>query len=201
MDESPYTVEPGHAAAPLRFHQLPREIQSLVLKHTHARFVVTHRTGVAPVWLAYNPHNSNPAATNRACLLFWENRLDFVPVVLRYEFNLQRRLADGPQMTARFSRWLDPALKQTNLWHSCPPKLQEGIERAAAQVVEIEPFSHLKFDELKPGNGSKGLFCFLREHGAQSLAPQWSNFWINSEVLDEVREKMQSVFGQPFSHV
>jgi len=79
--------------------------------------------------------------------------------------------------------------------------LQEGIELAAAQVVEIEPFSLLKFDELKPGNGSKGLFCFLREHGPQSLAPQWSNFLINSEVLEQGREKMQNVFCQPFSHV
>jgi len=52
-------------------------------------------------------------------------------------------------------------------------------------VVEIEPFSHLKFDEL---NESEGVFCFLREDGSQSLAPQWSSFLINSDVLNEVRE-------------
>jgi len=207
VDENPYTVEPGQAACPLRFHHLrfdhmPREVQSMVLKHTHARFVVTYRTETSPTWLAYNPQNSNPQATNRTWLLFWEFRLGFVPLVKRYEFNLQRRLAGRePEMTARFSQWLHPALKQTTLWQTCPRAFQIGIEQAAAQMVEIETFSQLKFDELRPGNGLKGLFCFLRENGAQSLAPQWSQFWINSEVLDEVRDKMQSVFNQPFSHV
>lgn len=198
MHENPYTVQPDHAA-PLQFHNLPPEVRSEVIKRTHARFEVTHRTEVAPVWLANN--KSNPAATNRGWLVFWRWRLNFVPVVLRYEFNLQRRLANTvPQMTARFSRRLDPALKQTALWLSCPRIFQEGIERAAAQVVEIEPFSELKFDEL--GNyGFWGLFCFLRQHEPQSLAPQWSKFCISSQVLDEVRDKMQNVFCQPFSHV
>jgi hypothetical protein len=179
---------------------LPREVQSLVLQHTHVEFEITHHTEVDTTRLAYE--RSNPEPTNRGWLVFWEDRLPLTPVVKRYQFKLQRRLGDRESvMSARFSRYLNPELKQTDLWNSCHPKLQEGIVRAAARVEEIEPFCSLQYDELKPGNGSEGLFCFLREHGPQSLAPQWSSFWINSEVLGEVREKMQKNFGQPFSHV
>lgn len=179
---------------------LPRELQSLVLQHTHVEFEITHYTEVDTTMLAYE--RSNPEPTNRGWLVFWEDRLPLTPVVKHYQFKLQRRLGDRePEMIARFSRYLNPALKQTALWLSCNHKLKEGIERAATRVQEIERFCSLQYDELKPGNGSQGLFCFKAEHGQQSLAPQWSSFRINSEVLGEVREKMQENFGQPFSHV
>jgi len=84
--------------APLQFHELPREVQSKVLKHTHARFEVTHHKEVEPLWL------NTAANSNRVWLQFFQWRLRFVPVVMRYEFNLQRLLADGHQTTARFSR-------------------------------------------------------------------------------------------------
>ena len=117
---------------PRRFDQLPRDLQGEVLKHTHASFEVAHHMEVAQSTLGLYPERVNG----------WLRRLPFVPVVLRYEFKLQRRLADGPRMTARFSRSLDPALKQTDLWQTCPRQLQAIIERAAARVLEIEPFTH-----------------------------------------------------------
>jgi hypothetical protein len=189
----PYRVgaeEPGQAAEPLRFDGLPREVQSEVLKWTHARFEVAHHTEAALHALGLSTV-AHPAL----------RRLPFVPVVLRYEFNLQRRLADGPVMTARFSRSLDRALQHTALWPQLPLMTREALERHAENVVEIEPFSRLRFDEL---NGSEVLFCFLRgdRHGMfVDLAPRWTRFLRNSPMLEQMHDKMENVFCQPFRHV
>jgi len=72
--------------------------------------------------------------------------------------------------------------------------MQESIERAAAEVVEIEPFSDLMYELNVYELASQIVFCFLRKDGSQSSAPQWSSFSINSKVLDEVREKMLNEF-------
>ncbi len=193
MDESedanPYTVEAQEplqqAAVPLRFDRLPREMQSEVLKRTHARFEVAHHMEVAQSTLGLYVDRVNG----------WLRRLPYVPVVLRYEFILQRRLADGPRVKARISRSLDPALKQTALWQTCPPEIQARIERAAARVLEIQWFSELLFDAL---DASTWVFCFVHA-GARgaTCAPRWTRFPRNSEVLDEVRARMERIFCLP----
>jgi hypothetical protein len=199
VDLNPYRVEErdetkaaearhehGNSCCPLRFDELPREMQGQVLKWTHARFDVTHHMEVSSNVLGLS------LVTHKAM-----RRLPSVPVVLRYEFNLQRRLADGPQMTARFSRSLDPALKQTALWHSFPRATQTEVQRRPARTFEVTAFSELKFDDL---NASMWLFCFVRggaPRGFVDLPPQWTGFPRNSEVLDEVREKMERVFCLP----
>ena len=192
MSLHPYKVEEEvqTVAHPLTFDRLPREVQSEVLKWTHARFEVAHRTEAALHALGLSTV-AHPAL----------RRLPFVPVVLRYEFNLQRRLADGPVMTARFSRSLDNALKQTALWPQLPLMTQEAVERHAENVVEIEPFARLSFDEL---NGSEVLFCFVRgdDYGTfVDLAPRWTRFLRNSPVLEQMHDKMENVFCQAFGHV
>jgi hypothetical protein len=68
----------------------------------------------------------------------------------------------------------------------------------AAKVLEIMPFSELFFDEIPT---SAWVFCFV--HAAHAprrsvdVAPRWTRFARNSEVLDEVRSKMQRVFRLP----
>jgi hypothetical protein len=194
MDESedahPYTVEAPEplqqAAVPLRFDRMPREMQSEVLKRTHARFEVTHHMEEIQSALGLCPE------TDRRL-----RRLPFVPVVLRYEFILQRRLADGPRMKARISRSLDPALKQTALWQTFAPETQARIERAPARVRESQWFSELFYDGI---HSNTWVFCFVHTaDGRRSVdtAPRWTRFPRNSEVLDEVRAKMQRVFCLP----
>jgi len=179
----------------LRFEDLSRDVQSLVLKHTHAEFEITHHTEVPQHLLGHIRLGGGGAANA------WMRRLPNVPVVLRYQFKLQRRLADGPRMIARFSRCLDPALQQTALWQTCPPALQARLEHAARKVLEIEPFSELQYDGHGPG-AEHWIFCFVPTTGDPAYAPRaWTRFRRDSAVLDEVREKMRDVFGQPFTHV
>ncbi len=190
MDANPYTVEaeePRRAANPLRFDRLSRELQSEILKRTHASFVVTHKMKIPANELALGPADA----------LWQQHGLHFVPGVMRYEFKLQRRLADGPRMIARISRSLDPAFKQRALWHKFGPKRKTFIEDRAAKVIEIMPFSELKFDDL---DASTWLFYFVHgeaPHSLVDMAPRWTRFARNSEVLDEVRSNIESVFRLP----
>lgn len=187
---NPYNVVDAQprAANPLCLHILPRQMQLEVLKRTKARFEVAHHMEVAQSTLGLYVDRSNG----------WLRRLPFVPVVLRYEFWLEPRLAEGPRMTARFSRSLDPAFQQSPLWQQCPPALQERIESAAAKELKIPPFSELQFDELDAGYW---IFCFVYAAGGVARGSgAWTRFPRSSEVLDKVREKMQRVFCLPFSH-
>jgi len=190
-DANPYTVkaqEPlQQAPEPLRFDGLPRELQSEVLKRTHTHFEVAHHMEVAQHTLGLWPDRVNG----------WLQKLPYVPVVLRYEFILQRLLADGHRMKARISRSLDPALKQTPLWQTCPAPLQGVIERAAAKVIEIPWFLELQFDDF---DASNLVFYFVHAEAPQRVvdkAPRWTMFSRNSEVLDEVRAKMEQLFCLP----
>jgi len=186
-DAHPYTVNvKEQAAEPLRFHQLPRELQSEVLKRTRADFEVAYEVEISVNELGLGMNDVLPG-----------RRLHFVPVVLRYQFKLQRRLADGPVMKARISRSVDPAFQQRALWHELPPQRQRLIEQRAAKVFESLPFSELFFDEIPT---STWVFCFVHAaHGRRfkDAAPRWTRFARNSEVLDEVRAKMERLFRLP----
>jgi len=131
-----------------------------------------------------------------------------VPVVLRYEFNLHEQgLADGPLMTARFSRSLGPAFKQTVQWQGYNPSVQKLIESNVAKEENIKPFSHLRFENPIQPNSLKLFFCFLRKEGSQlkiNNSPPWSCFTNNTAgraVLEEVSNKMDEVFKKTFYHV
>jgi hypothetical protein len=78
---------------PRRFDELPNDLQSLVLRHTAASFVVE--------FLDIEYHTRHDDADDR-----WHDWS--IPVIARYEFKLARRRASGPEMFARFMRALDP---------------------------------------------------------------------------------------------
>ena len=189
-DLNPYSVADAqpHPAGPLLFHHLPKEIRLEVFKRTPARFEVAHHMEVALHTLELGVDRSN----------IWLRRLPFVPVVLRYQFRLEPRLAVEPRMTATFSRSLDPVFQQSALWQQCPAALKARIERAAAKKLEIPPFSELKFEELGVGYW---IFCFVHEEGGMARGRgAWTRFPRDSAVLDEVRAKMQRMFYLPCNH-
>ena len=170
---------------PRRFDELPRDAQWLVLKHTGARFVVTRRT------------QEEPAQISLPSSILWPY---YVPVIVRYEFRLLPRRASGPEMIARFTLCLDPAIRQSPDWRNMSRLMRAEhhaiLDRPVAWLAaEFAPFSQLKFDE--PHHLGK-LFCFLRR-GVQpqdtEVAPRWSRF--DDDVLMQVREKMETVFGLP----
>jgi hypothetical protein len=180
-----------------RFDELPRDAQWLVLKHTGARFVVTHR------------FQEDPLQINLPFDMFWPY---FVPVIVRYEFRLLPRRASGPEMIARFTLSLDPAIRQLPEWRHMNAQHQAIFDRPGGYMArEFEPFSQLRYDE--PNHLGK-RFCFLRRgghgsgHGSghRSGQPQhievsslWSRF--DDSVLTEVREKMETVFRLPMTRL
>jgi hypothetical protein len=185
----PYTVEQHEQheeqreQLPRRFDEMPRDAQWLVLKHTGARFVVTHR------------FQEDPLQINLPFDMFWPY---FVPVIVGYEFRLLPRRASGPEMIARFTLSLDPAIRQLPEWRNMSAQHKAIFDRPGGYMArEFEPFSQLKFDE--PHHLGK-RFCFLRR-GQQpqqtEVAPRWSRF--DDSVLTQVREKMETVFRLPLT--
>jgi hypothetical protein len=159
------------------FDNMPREVQLLVLKRTGARFVVTHRARIDPVQLLL-PHT-----------FFWPHA---VPVIVHYELRLLPRRASGPEMIARFTLNLDAACQQLPEWRYMHTTHQALFLNGVAWLAkEFEPFSQLKYTNCA-GDETHKLFCFLST-GRQEVAPPWSKF--DDQMLIEVREKMQTVFG------
>ena len=179
---------------PRHFDDMPRELQMEVLKHTGASFVVTHRSREEPAELLL-PHDA-----------YWPYS---VPVIVRYEFRLLPRVKSCPEMTAMFTLYLDPtAIRQSPEWRYMSAEHRAIFDRPGGYMLkEFEPFSQLKFEELRPSDNTYKLFCFLRRSGhpletqplETQFAPPWSKF--DDQVLMEVREKMETVFRLPLHHI
>jgi hypothetical protein len=176
---------PQRERLPRRFDELPRDAQWLVLKHTGARFVVTRHT------------QEEPEQISLPDSILWPY---YVPVIVRYEFRLLPRRASGPEMIARFTLCLDPAIRQSPDWRNLSRLMRAEhhaiLDRPGAWLArEFAPFSELRFDGF---DDSDKLFCFLRrgqEPQHTEVAPRWSRF--DDSVLMQVREKMETVFRLP----
>ena len=180
------------------FLGLPRDAMCAVLQHTAARFEVTCRTRVAPEEISL-PH--------------WWRWPREMPVLVRYEFRLLPRRACGTEMIAKFTLCLDPEIRQSQDWDERSQILSAAecaiLDRQGAWLDhEFAPFWQLRFEEShhlgaevteSSTNKQQHLskrFCFLRR-GEQpedtEVAPRWSIF--DDDVLEQVREKMGTVFG------
>ena len=169
---------------PRRFDEMPRDAQWLVLKHTAARFVVTRRSQEEPAQLLL-PYT-----------FFWPY---YVPVIVHYEFRLLPLRARGPEMIARFTLNLDPAIQQLREWRYMSTEHQAlFLEGRIWLSRKFEPFSKLTVQEQHggeaPNMSNNKLFCFVRKSGQQQreVAPPWSKF--DDLLLEEVRDKMENVF-------
>jgi len=176
-------------ALPSRFEDMPRDLQWQVLKRTCVWFEVIHHSKVEPAQILL-PND-----------IYWPY---YVPVIVRYEFTLLPRRASGPEMIAKFSLWLDPAIRQLENWKFMNAQHKAIFDCRGAYVAwEFEPFSQLSF--YGPDDSYK-LFCFVRGGGHGSQEPQhtevaapWTRFDIS--VLTEVREQMQTVFRLPLTEL
>jgi hypothetical protein len=187
---------------PRRFDEMPRDAQWLVLKHTGARFVVTGRSRAeqAQLLLPYT--------------FFWPY---YVPVIVHYEFRLLPLRASGPEMIARFTLHLDPAIQQLPEWRFMSTAHQAlFLDGRAWLAREFEPFSELRVQELHARDDTNQLFCFLfcflctSRHrldasaassvaSVREIALPWSKF--DEQVLMEVRDRMQTVFRLQLQHL
>jgi hypothetical protein len=174
-----YLVAPRLDALPRRLDELPDDLQRLVRKHTAASFVVEHREPEELIGLSDN------------------TQFSLVPVILRYEFKLQRRLASGPQMQARITRRLDPVHRQSDKYTHAPKYFQDALEDACKCEQVFAPFSALQVRMHKPFSG---LLCFVRGLDGpyfpletHELADEWTE--CPRTVVAELREKLRTVFG------
>jgi hypothetical protein len=169
---------------PHRFDDLPRDAQWLAIKRTAARFVVTRRSQEKPAQLLL-PYT-----------FFWPY---YVPVIVHYEFRLLPRRARGPEMIARFTLNLDPAIQQLREWRYMSTEHQALFLKERAWLArDFEPFSQLRVQEIHArddtNKSNNKLFCFLRTSGQRQreVAPPWSKF--DDLLLKEVRDKMEKMF-------
>ena len=173
-------------ALPRRLDELPDDLQRLVRKHTAASFVVEGHRQEYIGWLG-------------------DTNFRHVPVILRYEFKLQRRLASGPQMQARITRRLDPAYKQTDTYRHAPQYFQDMLENEACKREQVlAPFSALRVKmrtRYRTGiDLTLGLLCFVRVHEGPYFPVETHEFaywWTECPltVVAELREKLRTVFG------
>jgi len=177
---------------PSHFEDMDRDMQWKVLKHTGARFEVEHKSKVEPAQILL-PND-----------IYWPY---YVPVIVRYEFRLLPRRASGPEMIAKFTLFLDQAIREKPEWGYMVKNAQHKaiFDRPGAYIAhEFEPFSQLSF---YGHDDSYKLFCFVRirgEHRSQEsqhteVALPWTRF--DNSVLTQVREQMQDKFHLPLTEL
>jgi hypothetical protein len=171
-------------------HELPRELQKEVLRHTFAEFDVKGWS-----FDRYNVEHQGECFRG------------VISVLHRYEFKLARRRGDsGPELRARFSWAVDPFFKETGGWRQMSPAMHGAIERAVSRSVEIPPFSELRVDlavevlsaPLSDAGEKPSRFYFVRrgdlgrDQPHVEFSPTWSSLY--RENIEEVRDKLKTVF-------
>jgi hypothetical protein len=167
------TVPQAEHVAP--FVDLPDELKRMVRALTAASFVVDDKD-----------------YTNSG-----NDELGLVPVIVRYEFRRRLLQASGPEIMARFTRFLDPEFKLESRWRDAGDDVQASVEKKVYLQESCKPFSELKVVR----EGMWGKFYLVRKvadgtGNARDVVegtPCWCKFpWA---MVAEVREKMDRVFG------
>jgi hypothetical protein len=165
----------GAIELPRRFDELPRDLQILVLRRTAASFVVQFLD-----ILSIERYDD-------IGLHKWS-----VPVIARYEFKLEPRLASWPEMSALFSRALDPQFKSDASWRSMDEEQQVYTEDAAGRQDTYESFSELGVG-VCDYDPTKARLCFVRTGSTVFWSALWSR--LPHRELSKFRDKLQKEFG------
>jgi hypothetical protein len=164
----------GAIELPRGFDELPRDLQIRVLRRTTASFVVQFRD-------IQSIERYDDIGLHK-----WS-----VPVILRYEFKLAPRLESWPEMSALFSRALDPQFKSDASWLSMDAEKQVYTEDAAGRQDIYESFSELGVG-VCDYNHTKARLCFVRTGSTVEWSPLWSR--LPRSELSNVRDKLQKEF-------
>ena len=158
---------------PLRFDALPRNLQNMVLKHTAASFVVEWRTIEQA-----NLHGVY---------------IGPVPVISRWAFKLARRRASGPEMTAKFTKALDPQFKSTLDWRLISEPWQKITLEHWGELSDYhDNIKEVRVD-VNESDKHPSLLYFINRNAEVQKSHCWSGFHHNT--LFEVRDKLLSEFG------
>ena len=174
-----YLVPP--APLPSTF-ELPRDMQTEVLRHTAASFAVD--------WLTichYDFHDPADNAHYRGSAV----------AELRYEFKLERRRATAPRvLRARFTRRVCPFFKTTDEWRNMPSTQQTAIENHLRRTCAVAPFSELRVLLSDAPDDRPSRFYFVRsnlihEVNQTQFSPPWSQLY-RGQLL-RVRDKLRTI--------
>jgi len=157
------------------FDNLPDDLKRMVRGFTAARFVVED--------------NDYSQSGNYD--------LELVPVIVRYEFRRRLLQESGPEIMVRFTRFLDPKFKMESRWRDAAENVQAFVEKNVYREEKFKPFSKLRV--VKDTFWSKFYLMRRVADGTDNArdevesTPSWCTF--PTSMVDEVREKMERVFG------
>lgn len=119
-----------------------------------------------------------------------------VPVITRFEFTKKLLKDTHPEITATFTRFLDPEFLQDIQWKNATKTLQESLKREVDRHIHFKSFSQLRVCT----QGLQAEFSLVHrvvdeKHNDRyqvESTPLWSKF--SPSKLDEVRDMMTNVF-------
>jgi len=158
------------------FIEMPYDLHQIVLAHTAASFVVD-----------YFDIFQYLACDDRGVMQHFN-----IPVLARYEFNLEERRTGSPKMSAIFTRELDPICKNHRQWQSLSTQQQQKFEDMIKHRAEYKDFSEVRVK--KDGNNaySKSFFYFIDTKGKVEASEWWSGIY--PDPLSQVRDEMGKKF-------
>lgn len=167
---------PRGALQKYSFIQMPYDVHQIVLAHTAASVVVDYleihryleRDDQGEVYYIY------------------------IPVIARYEFNLEERRTGNPKMSAIFTRELDPESKKHSDWQSFSTEQQQKYENEVKKRAEYKDFSAVMVKKPKNNASTKSFFYFMDTKGKVTASTSWSG--ISPEPLSQVRRELKTKF-------
>lgn len=157
------------------FSDLPPDLQRLICEHTRAMFAVESDFTIR--------------------LRFPEVGWTRVPYVIRYELLLTPRdLRSSPEIQVTLTRFLHPEFKHSRLFRESDAGMRDALGSCLRQAT----FSSVSAVRLETRHDCGTPHPFLqfvsRKNGVQHAfhTPFWGR--IERDKIDEVREKLESVF-------
>ncbi len=135
------------------------------------------------------------------CFRFPEVRWANVWYVIRYEFKLMPRdLSTRPEIEVRVTRVLDPVFKKSCLFIESDVSMQEMLVNNRKEI-KFFAISGLKVEMRHESGAPLPFVQFVStENGVEHVfrTPFWSK--IESNTIEEVREKLKSMFHMEFGN-
>jgi hypothetical protein len=160
------------------FIEMPYDLHQIMVAHTAASFVVDYFDVLRYL-----------ECDDRGIMQHFN-----IPVLARYEFNLEERRTGSPKMSAIFTRAVDPICKTHSAWQSLSTQQQHKFEEMVRHRAEYEDFSEVRVKKEKAtnNNSSKSFFYFIDTKGTVKASEWWSGIY--PDELLKVRNELQKKF-------
>ena len=158
------------------FIEMPYDLHQLVVTHTAASFVVDYFDV-----LRYTE------CDDRGVMQHFN-----IPVLARYEFNLEERRTCSPKISAIFTRVVDPECKTSSVWQSLSTEKQDKFEEVVRHRAEYNDFSEVRVKKAANNDYGKSFFYFIDTKGIVKASEWWSGIY--PDELLKVRNELEKKF-------